>query len=1290
MPFSRWLAEARASIKLRDARRSILQFLDYPEALPITAARDQIVDAIRKHPVVVVAGETGSGKTTQLPKMCLEAGLGMRARIGCTQPRRLAAQSISRRLAEELQVNWGREVGCKVRFDDQTSPETSVKLMTDGMLLAEIQSDPLLTDYEAVIVDEAHERSLNIDFLLGYLRQLLEKRNDLKVVITSATIDTARFSAAFGNAPVIEVSGRMFPVEVRYRPQDEFSEEAGDVTYVEAAADAVGQLLVESGGGDLLVFMPSERDIRETCDLLESRYEGGLDIVPLFGRLGGAEQHRIFSPGPRRRVVVATNIAETSLTVPRIRFVIDTGLARVSRYNAGARSKRLPIEPVSQSAANQRKGRCGRLADGICVRLYSEADFLERRPYTEPEIQRCNLADVILRMKAFQLGEIETFPFLDPPSPGAIENAYGLLQELGALDDNRALTRLGAQLARLPVDPTVGRMILEASEEGALNEVLVIAAGLSIQDPRERPFELKDAAEAAHRRFQHPDSDFLTLLNMWAAFHDTWESLKTQGQLRKFCKSHFLSYTRMREWVDLHAQLEESIENLGGFVFNAKPATADAMHRSILTGLCGQIARREERNLYKAAGGRQAMVFPGSGLFEKNTVVPKAVRKQAAAAPGPEKKQQPAWMVAGEIVETSRCFLRTVAGIDPEWVIELAPHMCRTAVQEPLWDPEAGNVLAWERIRIRGLLLRERRISFNRVDPAGAVAIFVRSALVEETIPRPPEFIAANRQLREKIELWQTRSRAAALPDLDQALYDFYMRVLLPAPAAPAGGGPAPALAPEAAIASVASLRRFLNGPAGPGALRATEADLLGERAGEFASGDFPDVLSHSGRDVNVRYAYAPGEERDGVTFRLTVPLAEMVEPGLLDWLVPSLREERVTQLLQLLPKTVRRPMMPLNAAAREILKAVPASNASFLAAASAFVRARYGVDIPPASWPVALLPDYLRPRYEIVGRDGKPLATGRDLAALREAVRNHATPEDQRAWNVAAQQWERYGLTHWSVGEVPESCLVTESSEVPLRAYLGFHLENGDVNLRLFRKPADALASSRVTLPVLAEKLLARELAWLEKDLRALDKAKPYYVTLGSGEELRETAWENVRQHALSDPPGPPWTAAVFEAYLERSRENLRGLVPRLADLVESILKKRHELQVFKKPYPGLAQDLDALVPRQFLRAIPFVRLEHLPRYLRALQIRAERAALNSRGDAEKLKRVEPYAAAVRDWRARPGLPPAAREALNQLVFLVEEFRVSCFAQELGTAVPVSPRKLDEALEALRRAAGG
>ena len=696
MPFSRWLAEARASIKLRDARRSILQFLDYPEALPITAARDQIVDAIRKHPVVVVAGETGSGKTTQLPKMCLEAGLGMRARIGCTQPRRLAAQSISRRLAEELQVNWGREVGCKVRFDDQTSPETSVKLMTDGMLLAEIQSDPLLTDYEAVIVDEAHERSLNIDFLLGYLRQLLEKRNDLKVVITSATIDTARFSAAFGNAPVIEVSGRMFPVEVRYRPQDEFSEEAGDVTYVEAAADAVGQLLVESGGGDLLVFMPSERDIRETCDLLESRYEGGLDIVPLFGRLGGAEQHRIFSPGPRRRVVVATNIAETSLTVPRIRFVIDTGLARVSRYNAGARSKRLPIEPVSQSAANQRKGRCGRLADGICVRLYSEADFLERRPYTEPEIQRCNLADVILRMKAFQLGEIETFPFLDPPSPGAIENAYGLLQELGALDDNRALTRLGAQLARLPVDPTVGRMILEASEEGALNEVLVIAAGLSIQDPRERPFELKDAAEAAHRRFQHPDSDFLTLLNMWAAFHDTWESLKTQGQLRKFCKSHFLSYTRMREWVDLHAQLEESIENLGGFVFNAKPATADAMHRSILTGLCGQIARREERNLYKAAGGRQAMVFPGSGLFEKNTVVPKAVRKQAAAAPGPEKKQQPAWMVAGEIVETSRCFLRTVAGIDPEWVIELAPHMCRTAVQEPLWDPEAGNVLAWE------------------------------------------------------------------------------------------------------------------------------------------------------------------------------------------------------------------------------------------------------------------------------------------------------------------------------------------------------------------------------------------------------------------------------------------------------------------------------------------------------------------------------------------------------------------------------------------------------------------
>ena len=552
IPIERWVEEARASVELRRHRERLVDNVSYPSDLPIAARREEIVAALRHHRVVVVAGETGSGKTTQLPKMCLEAGLGSRARIGCTQPRRVAALATARRLAEELRVNYGREVGSKIRFNDRVRPETGIKVMTDGILLAEVHGDPLLTEYELLLIDEAHERSLNIDMLLGHLRNLLIRRDDLKVVITSATIDTARFAEAFGGAPVIEVSGRMFPVEVRYRPPavpDEDEEHEGE-TYLDAAVAATEEVLQESAAGDVLVFMPSERDIRETCERLARARGSEIELLPLFGRLSGAEQDAVFHPGPRRRVVVATNIAETSLTVPRIRYVIDTGLARISRYHPGTRCRRLPVEPIARSNADQRKGRCGRVAEGVCVRVYAEADYLERPAYGDPEIRRCNLADVILRLTAAGLGEIETFPFLDPPPAAAIRGAYALLQELGALNDDRRLTDIGRDLARLPVDPAIGRMLWEARREHAVPEVLIVAAGLSIQDPRERPVDRRDLAEAAHRRFTDRESDFVTLLNIWNAYHDTWESLKTQSQLRRFCREHFLSFLRMREWVD--------------------------------------------------------------------------------------------------------------------------------------------------------------------------------------------------------------------------------------------------------------------------------------------------------------------------------------------------------------------------------------------------------------------------------------------------------------------------------------------------------------------------------------------------------------------------------------------------------------------------------------------------------------------------------------------------------------------------------------------------------------------
>jgi ATP-dependent helicase HrpA len=1320
LPIDRWLAEARTSIRTREARAALSHRVRYPEELPITARREDVIAAIRQHQVVIVAGETGSGKTTQLPKMCLEAGLGQRARIGCTQPRRVAAMSISRRVAEELNVEWGRGVGCKIRFSDHSRPETSVKFMTDGILLAEVQGDPLLTEYDAIILDEAHERSLNIDFLLGYLKLLLQRRDDLKLIVTSATIDTQRFSQAFGSgvdlqsaspgampaplstspgAPVIEVSGRMFPVEVRYAPFDELAAEEGDFTYIDAAASAVDGILGESRDGDILIFMPGERDIRETCDLLRTQHGERLDVVPLFGRLSSAEQQSVFSPGPRRRVVVATNVAETSLTVPRIRYVVDTGLARISRYHPGTRSKRLPIEPVSQSSANQRQGRCGRIADGICIRLFAEEDFQARRPFTEPEIQRCDLADVILRMKAFRLGEIESFPFIDPPSPAAISGAYQLLQELAALDEQRQLTDPGRDLARLPVDPAIGRMILEAQRENALADVLVIAAGLSIQDPRERPLEKRDLAEAAHRRFLHPQSDFLSLLNIWNAYHDQWESLKTQGQLRKFCKSHFLSFLRMREWVDIHAQLEDAVgettstdewcmassaadpaghgrqgsasrqagnpaRHRGKSAFTPKYA---AVHRSILTGLFGHVAQREQTNVYRLGGNKPAMIFPGSGLFHK------AERRSKTGSPPPKSSKgqetdhaQPRWLVAGELMETSRLFLRIAAAVDPEWVIELAPHLVRTTHENPHWDRESGRVLCTEKVLLRGLILREEQAGYLQVNPAETTTIFIRSALIEEDIDATPyRFLEHNRQMREKVEMWQTRLPHRLVPDLDDTLFTFYAQRLHE-------------------VGSTHDLNRLLKAH-GPSFLCATESDLLGEHARTFDAASFPDAVPVDGHPVSVKYAYAPGEERDGVTLRLTVPLAERINPERLAWLVPALREERVSQLLDRLPKALRRQLMPLKHTAREILLAVEPQSRDFLAAMSAFIRQRFGVDIPSAAWAVKELPEHLRPRYEIVGKPDQPLATGRNLSELCLKVREHQTAAEVDAWQQAVQRWERYGMTAWDFGDLPEQVFVSEAGGFPLFAYPGLQVEHGEVNLRLFRKREEARAATREAVPRLAERALQREMGWLEKDLRALHKHGLLYATLGTVEALSESALDCLRRHLFRPVESPVGNAAVFAAYVEQARRQIAGLAMPFIDLVGVILQRRQEVAMCRGLAATLRAELDALAPPDLLRKVSYDQLTHFPRYLQALRIRVERAALNPAKDAEKAARVKPYMDIARGLRTTPATSPAAHEKTRQFLWLLEEFKVSVFAQELKTAVPVSPKKLDELLAEIR-----
>ncbi|MEN9675791.1 MAG: ATP-dependent helicase HrpA, partial [Verrucomicrobiota bacterium] len=977
---SRLLTQAQDSAALRERRRLGVPTVSYPPDLPISARKDEIVEAIRKHPVVVVAGETGSGKTTQLPKMCLEAGLGIEARIGCTQPRRVAALSISRRIAEELRVTWGRDVGCQIRFDDRSGPDTYIKLMTDGILLAEAQGDPLLTGYNALIIDEAHERSLNIDFLLGHLKGLLSERPDLKLIITSATIDTAAFSRHFNNAPVIEVSGRMFPVDVEYAPIDAASEERGEISFVEAAVNAVEKILYETGSGDVLVFMPGERDIRESGELLEGRCGREVEVIPLFGRLSGGDQQRVFAPSDRRKIIIATNIAETSLTLPGIRFVVDTGLARLSRYNPRTRTRRLPVEPVSQSSANQRKGRAGRVQNGTCIRLYSEEDFLARPPFTQPEIQRANLAEVILRMKAFRLGEMERFPFVNPPTPAAIEAGYQLLQELGALDDARDLTNTGRDLARLPIDPTLGRMLLQSQQEHATRELLIIAAGLSIQDPRERPLEKRAAADAAHQRFTDPRSDFLTLLNLWNAVHDQWESLRTQGQRRRFCQTHFLSYLRLREWQDLHAQLHGALEELGTVDLNESNADYAAIHRSILTGLLGHVATRLERNVYQAAGNREVQVFPGSAMFERSD--PKANLKkrpgrdrEESESKGSEarKSRQPLWLVAGEIVETSQRFARTLAGIDPEWIVQLAPHLCRVTHQNPHWSAAAGRVLVEEIITFHGLEVHRRKAAYGTINAAAANVIFIRSALVEENLlpplrtghaihdeaddddgtteqrgELPPQyrFLTENRVVRQKVESWQTRVRRPDLGDPDEALFRFYTKHL-----------------PE--VSSIAELNRAIRETTHSGFLNATTADLTGGRELSFDADAFPEAVLIAGHPVPVTYAYAPGEEWDGVTLRLPSELLATVPPSVLEWAIAGLRSELVSELLASLPKSLRRELQPFPPKIEEMVQGLQPAAGTLADEMGRWIHRRHGLAIPPDAWRPESVPAHLRPRFE-------------------------------------------------------------------------------------------------------------------------------------------------------------------------------------------------------------------------------------------------------------------------------------------------------------------------------------
>ena len=1354
----------QASVQKRNRRKENLPRLRFNEKLPIFTKKDEIIQAIARQRVIVVSGETGSGKTTQLPKFCLAAGRGIDGLIGCTQPRRIAATTVARRIAEELGQELGNAVGYKIRFRDRTARDAYIKMMTDGILLAETQSDRYLSAYDTIIVDEAHERSLNIDFILGILRTLMGKRDDLKLIITSATIDTEKFSRTFGDAPVIEVSGRMYPVDIQYPEPEAEPTQENELTHVETAVRAVQRVLRQSHAGDMLVFMPTEQDIRETCELIAAENPQDARVMPLFARLTAGEQSRVFARQPERKIIVATNVAETSITIPGIKYVIDSGLARISRYSPRTRTTSLPVTPVSRSSCDQRKGRCGRVQNGVCIRLFTEDDYEARPQYTPPEILRANLAEVILRMISLKLGDISEFPFIDRPDLKSIKDGFDLLFELGAIKNRlkaqgsrekaasgpeclhpggkaegrglnaecglrpigaRAyapvgmrnverktgvrgqktevglegkssgrvvLTEKGRLMAMIPLDPRLSRMLIEAKKEGCIDEMTIIVAALSIQDPRERPVEKAQDADRVHATFHDTQSDFVTLLNIWHRYHSHQQKVKSNNQMKRFCREHFLSFMRMREWGDIHHQILEILKEHGmlkgeggrgnaeggrwrgeggkgnaedvlgkglNSEFELPESTYVKIHKSVLSGFLSNIAQKKDNNIYRATKGRDVMIFPGSGLFNKAKN----------------------WIVAEEMMETSRLFARTVANIDSDWLEELGGGLCRRTYLDPHWEKNRGEVVASEQVSLFGLIIvPDRKVSYGKVDPAEASRIFIQSALVNGDVKKPFAFMKYNLQLIDEIKDIENRFRRRDLLVDEHTIFEFYQQKL-------------------PGICDIHSLAKYLRRKGNDRFLRMKKENLLQYPPDNAELVQYPTRLDINRNEFECSYCFDPGKDDDGVTIKVPSALAPSVSPETVDWLVPGLYSEKIEGLIKGLPKAYRKKLVPVKNTVDTIVREMPKSQISLVSALGDFIYRRFGIDIPASAWSTDSLPDYLKMRISVTAPDGKELRAGRDAALLRQDTGNRVKSDE---FEAARRKWGKKGIIRWDFGDLPEFVNNADNKKASWVAYPALETDsatNKSVNLRLFRRQIKAIAAHRAGVATLYAIHFAKNLKVLKRQLVLPADVRFMAEYFGGPKKLVQQLYDrvieelfakNIRSgkafYAHADsvaakifPVGREWldkTIAVLTAYHDaRSRMTKLQQANRTNSMAVSFFEE-------------LTRELEHLVPQTFVAIYDSRRLVHLPRYIQAASTRARRAVVDFEKDRAKSLEIIKFTDGLNQLlkQLSPSVSDEKRQAIEAYFWMVEEYKVSVFAQELKTAIAISAKRLEMKLKEIGR----